>query len=211
MILELTAAPADRVEADCLVAFLHADDRPPSGVAGLLDWRLNGALSRLLKDGWYRAAAGEALLIAPGRRTRAPRLLVIGLGPRQEAGAGRLRSAGALALTKLVGLGIGRIAVGLPGPAEPPLPEAEQVVRLVEGVLETARSATIGSSSGAAPAGRLRILLLVPVAAQEDTAAALASLRSSLTADSGFYLCPLPSSRGASLPRVMPKHVLLPS
>jgi hypothetical protein len=206
VILELTAVPADRVEADCLVAFLHADDRPPPGVAGLLDWRLDGALSRLLKEGWYRAAAGEALLVAPGRRTRAPRLLVIGLGPRREADAGRLRSAGALALAKLAGLGVGRAVVGLPGPAEPPLPEAEQAVRLVEGFLETAHSPTIGSSSGVTPAIRPRVLLVVPVAAQEDTAAALASL----AAGSRFYLCPLPASRGVRLPRPTPGR-LLPS
>ncbi len=210
MILELTAVPADQVEADCLVAFLHADDRPPPGVAGLLDWRLDGALSRLLKEGWYGAAAGEALLVAPGRRTRAPQLLVIGLGPRREAGADRLRSAGALALAKLAALGVGRAAVGLPGPAEPPLPEAEQAVRLVEGFLETAHSPTIGSSSGATPAIRPRVVLVVPVAAQEDTAAALASLRTSLAAGSQFYLCPLPASRGVRRPRLTPGQ-LLPS
>lgn len=204
MILELTAAAADRIEADCLVAFLHADDRPPPGVAGLLDWRLNGTLSRLLKEGWFQAADGEALLLVTGRRTRAPRLLVIGLGLRREAGAGRLRRAGAVALARLGGLGVSRAVVGLPGPAEPPLREAEQVVSLVEGFLEAARQPAAGPAARPPSEARPHLLLVVPVTAQPDAAAALAGLRTGLSTGPHFDLRPLSASRGAILPR--PTH-----
>ncbi len=198
MIVELTAAAADRVEVDGLAVFLHADDRPPPGAAGLLDWRLNGALSRFLKDGWYGAAPGEPLLVATARRVRAPRLLVIGLGPRRQADAPRLRSAAAQALDTLASLGVERFALGLPGPGEPPLAEAERAVSLVLGLLDAARAPR---PSGRAAGRRPHVTLLVPEAAQPDAAALLARVKSGLGPGHAFDLRPLPASRPATLSR----------
>lgn len=89
-----------RVEADLLVAPLWAGDRPPRGVAGYADWNLCGFLSRLILDGRLRGAAGETTLIAVQGRLLAPRLLLLGCGPRAapfdaEAGAAiAVRAAG---------------------------------------------------------------------------------------------------------------------
>ena len=47
---------------DALVVPLWADVRPLRGAAGLLDWRLNGRLSQLLREGRLLGAAGEKLL-----------------------------------------------------------------------------------------------------------------------------------------------------
>jgi len=58
---------------------LWADVRPLRGAAGLLDWRLNGRLSRLLREGRLEGVIGEKLLFFT---TRVPwrRVLTIGLG-----------------------------------------------------------------------------------------------------------------------------------
>ncbi len=175
MIVELTGEPPDRVEADALVVFLHVDDRPPAGAAGLLDWRLNGALSRLVKDGWYAAEGGETLLVAPAGRARAPRILVVGLGRRQGSDAARLRQAAGLALDKLARMRVSRLAVGLPPSGEPPLPEADRVVAVVEGCLDTARGPN-------PPETRPHVVLAVPLDLQADAGLALARLKTTLAA-----------------------------
>src|SRR6266446_3210351 len=43
-------------------------ERPLTGLAGLVDWRLSGRLSRLIRAGLVIGAAGEALLTPPGMR-----------------------------------------------------------------------------------------------------------------------------------------------
>jgi hypothetical protein len=166
VIVEFSALPPDRVEADCLVLFVHADERPPQGAAGLVDWRLNGALSRILKDGWYRGGEGETLLLAFEKRTRAPRVLVVGLGARRGSDRARLRAAGATALATLARLGAFRAALAPPGPGETPEAEAARLAGLVEGFLETVR----GPSP---PEVRPHVILVVPFEAQADAAAAL--------------------------------------
>lgn len=201
MIVELTAAPADRIEADGVAVFLHTDDRPPPGAVGLLDWRLNGVLSRFLKEGWYRAAPGELLLVAPGRRVRAPRLLVVGLGLRRAADAGRLRAASAQALAALAPLGVERLALGLPGPGEPPVTEAERAASLVQGLLDAAQGTQPPRPPGRETGWRPHVMLLVPEAAQPDAAALLARVKSSLGPGSPFDLRPLPASRPVTLSR----------
>jgi hypothetical protein len=191
VIVEFSGVPPDRVEADCLVLFLHADDRPPVGAAGLVDWRLNGALSRLLKDGWYGAAFGETLLLAFARRTRAQRVLAVGLGPRPESDAARLRAAGQRALSALARMGAVRVAITPPGPGAAEEPEAARVVAIVEGLLDAVRGPT-------PPETRPHVVLVVPFEGQTAVAAALQHLRDTTGAGYHFDLRPLPAARPVS-------------
>lgn len=197
MIVELTAEASDRIEADVLVVFTHADDRPPVGAAGLLDWRLNGALSRQIKVGWYGAAKGEALLVAARRRTRAARVLVMGLGPREGSDAARLREAAALALGKLAQMRVSRLAFGLPPAGGLPLSAAERAVAVAEGLLDAVRGPN-------PPETRPHVVLAVPFDAQADTATAIARLKTTLAAGYHLDLRPLPAA-----PRQAPRVRLL--
>ena len=65
---------------DALVVPLWTDVRPLRGAAGLLDWRLNGRLSQLLREGRVEGATGEKLLFVT---SRVPwrRVLTVGVGP----------------------------------------------------------------------------------------------------------------------------------
>ena len=56
----------DLAGTEVLAACLAEDERPPHGVAGLVDWRLAGEVSRLLLSGFASGALGEVLLI-PGK------------------------------------------------------------------------------------------------------------------------------------------------
>jgi hypothetical protein len=89
-----------RVEADLLVAPLWAGERPPRGLAGRADWHLCGFISRLMLDHRLRGDAGETILIASQGRIAAPRLLLLGCGPRApfDADAGAAHAARAAAI-----------------------------------------------------------------------------------------------------------------
>jgi hypothetical protein len=56
----------DQAGTEVLMAPLFSGERPPRGVAGLVDWRSAGRLSRLLLSGFATGELGEALLL-PGK------------------------------------------------------------------------------------------------------------------------------------------------
>lgn len=73
----------DDTTSDALVVTIFDDERPLRGAAGLVDWRLCGRLSRLIKHGRIHGDSGESLLMPPGRRLPFQRILVFGLGSAQ--------------------------------------------------------------------------------------------------------------------------------
>ena len=81
----LSFAGLDRlpgVDAACI--FVSEDDRPLHGLGGLIDWRLCGMLSRVLKDGRFIGALGDTLLMPSAGRIPAQRIFCVGVGPRAE-------------------------------------------------------------------------------------------------------------------------------
>lgn len=94
-ILAADLAKWDEVEralvASSLLLPIFSDERPLRGAAGLVDWRLCGRLSRLLRAGKASGARGETLMMPPGRRLRFGRILTFGLGPSKDYGEERFR------------------------------------------------------------------------------------------------------------------------
>lgn len=66
------------IEAVC--CFVVEDERPLSGAAGFLDWRLCGGLSRILGSGFFVGAPGDKLLLPTDARIPAPKVFAVGLG-----------------------------------------------------------------------------------------------------------------------------------
>ena len=78
---------------DLAVLPVFADERPLVGLAGLVDWRASGRLSRLLLRGHLSGAPGERLLTPGGSALPARRLVLLGAGNSarlDEAGAAEL-------------------------------------------------------------------------------------------------------------------------
>ena len=115
-VADLSLSSLDALEVDSLAAFVGAE-RPLTGLAALVDWRLAGAVSRAILAGTVTPEHGEALLLPSGGRLHAIRVFLFGLddpSPRSAALAVRhaceaLRRAGCR-------------AVGLSLPAAQPLP-----------------------------------------------------------------------------------------
>jgi hypothetical protein len=74
----------DLATAELLACCVWSDVRPVQGLAGLLDFRLAGKLSRLARDSFLGGARGEIVLV-PGRpRFPFEKVLVFGLGGRAD-------------------------------------------------------------------------------------------------------------------------------
>jgi len=105
--------PLDRLPGDVAAAFIFSDVRPPLGGAALLDWRLNGRLTRMLLDGEAEGRFGEHILVANNGKLATDWALFVGAGPAPA----RLSSSSRKLLRALLDVcrraGLSRLAIGL--------------------------------------------------------------------------------------------------
>ncbi len=97
-----------------------------------IDERLDGRIAKLRESGELRGERGEALLLHLSGELEAPRLVLAGVGRRDEVDAEALRAAGAAAAQALARVG-GTLLWLLD--EELPLPLPEQAAALVEGTI----------------------------------------------------------------------------
>lgn len=99
----------------CLVVTTFAEDRPLRGLTGLVDWRLNGQLSRLLRRDFVDGHWLETTMAPIEGRLPFDRLLLVGLGRRGDFAAQRFEEACHTCFAALAGVGALRWAMPLPG------------------------------------------------------------------------------------------------
>lgn len=99
---------------DVLVVPIWSDIRPLRGPAGLLDWRLCGKLSQMIREGRVSGAAGEKLLLVTGR-VPWRRILGIGAGPSEVFGDGACKASLQCAMDAARGIGAEHLAIAIPG------------------------------------------------------------------------------------------------
>lgn len=162
-ILQVAAAPLslgalDRLDVGDLIAFVAEDELPLRGLAGLVDWRLCGGLTRQVRAGILSGAAGEVLLTVSGGRLPVQRIFLFGVG--RVASLERSRPGAWLpeALAAVARAGGRRVATELPAWEEVPLK-----VR-VRNLAEAAREA-----------GLEKVVLLHPDERAADRALAVAA------------------------------------
>ena len=109
--------------AEALCLFVGADERPLERVAGMVDWRLCGALSRVLKERFFVGTAGDWLLLPSGGRIPAERIFCVGLGPRAALSASVVAGALRTAAGVLSRAGVQSVALELPGERQVSEPE----------------------------------------------------------------------------------------
>jgi Cytosol aminopeptidase family, N-terminal domain len=107
----------DGANVELCACSIWSDERPVRGFAGLIDWRLGGRLSGLLKSGFFRGEPGEALLVPGKPHVPFEKVLVIGLGERSAFGEDRFRQGVLHIAAALERLRIRRAVVELPGRA----------------------------------------------------------------------------------------------
>lgn len=105
----------DLAATEVLLGTLTEDERPPHGVAGLVDWRLAGRVSELLRSGYATGALGEVLLVPGKPKLPFDKLVFFGCGPRASFGEKTFRRVIEDMLTTLEGLCVRSAVVELPG------------------------------------------------------------------------------------------------
>jgi leucyl aminopeptidase len=99
---------------DALAVPIWTDIRPLRGAAGLLDWRLCGQLSKMIREGRVAGAPGEKLLLMSSRIPW-KRVLAVGVGASSAFGEDEFRDAMDCILKALHGIGATSLAIALPG------------------------------------------------------------------------------------------------
>jgi len=127
----------DEASSEVIVCGVWKDARPFTGLAGLLDWRLAGRISRLAKKGFLAGDVGEVLVL-PGRpRLPFDKLLVAGLGPRSSFGDATYRTVLARVLDAISGLAAKKAIVELPGRGDASTLEPERAAEILLDLLKS--------------------------------------------------------------------------
>jgi len=153
--IAIDAGPIEKAAAEIVVVSCFENDRPLRGEAGRIDWRLCGAVSALLERGLFRGVAGEAALLPSFGCLRAPRVLLLGLGPSQGFSPLDVKSAARDAVLRLGRLRVQSAAFALPGHWTGRVPEGPAAGAILRGAV----------SALAETAENLRLRLVVPEAA----------------------------------------------
>jgi len=105
----------DLAGTEVLVATLVADERPPHGVAGMVDWRLAGRISSLIQSGFATGGVGEVLLVPGKPKLPFDKVVLFGVGNRDEFSERVFRAIIEKMLSALEGLRARTAVVELPG------------------------------------------------------------------------------------------------
>jgi leucyl aminopeptidase len=126
---EIADLSADRLQGDVLAVPLFEDQRTLDGPVAVVDWRLDGSLSRMIAAGELSGRIGECLALQSNNKFAAPWVMV--------AGCGRWRSLDRESYTALVSrllkiaakAGISELALCLPPSDSVNIPELERITR----------------------------------------------------------------------------------
>jgi hypothetical protein len=107
----------DSANVELCACAVWSDERPIRGLAGLLDWRLGGRISALLKSSFFGGELGDALLVPGKPYVPFEKVLLVGLGERSAFDDDRFRQGVLHVAGALEKLRIRRAVVELPGRA----------------------------------------------------------------------------------------------
>jgi hypothetical protein len=105
----------DELQTQLLVLPFFSDERPLLGTAGLVDWRLCGALSRKLMSGYIKGSFGEKALLTTPPKLQADGLLLVGLGESSDFSSRTAKQACLLIGDALTEGKVSTAALALPG------------------------------------------------------------------------------------------------
>src|SRR5947207_15651096 len=83
----LTLDAIDQAAAESLCLFVSSDERPLTGLAGLVDWPLTARLSKLVRGGQLTGEAAEAVLTSPGPPLAFCKMFLFVSGPSDQSDA----------------------------------------------------------------------------------------------------------------------------
>jgi hypothetical protein len=146
MDIVLSPEKVDLQECDVLVSGFFEDERPLQGSSGWIDWRLNGMLSRILKEGRLTGQWKETTLIPSQGRLMPKLILLVGLGNSREYSYLRVRELPPYLVEALERLRVPDICLSLPYDGSHNVDCGKLTEILVEGIADHIDAQTTPSS-----------------------------------------------------------------
>ena len=104
----------DGLDAESLGLFCFSDERPLSGVPGFVDWRLCGAISRLILGGLFFGQRDETLMLPVSGSLKVRRIFLFGLGNLANTSRTGLTGSCGQAIETMRKAGVEQVFLGQP-------------------------------------------------------------------------------------------------
>lgn len=116
---------------------LFSNEKPPRGVAGMVDWRLGGMISRSIARGTIAGSYGETILFHPDSPFLGPwKILMLGLGESERLTPDRIYGAGWSIMNTMHRIGCRDFTTSVPGTGRCELPLSFMVEAFLSGMLD---------------------------------------------------------------------------
>jgi len=136
MRLTLSTENPDLPRYKCLALGIFADEKPPRGIGGFIDWRLNGMISSELKQGRLSGAFEEKAVIPFPQRVGAEMLFMFGLGSISDINYDKIYNAGYIITEAIDKMGIDTFGFDLFGQGRATLVTSNIVEAMVTGIFD---------------------------------------------------------------------------
>ncbi len=114
MIVNISSQPIDQLECKGIILHIFEEKKPPRGATGIIDWLLNGFLSRMLKREQITGKDQEVVLCPSHNRLTAEKILLFGLGNPKNFKVNNLKQTWRKAGETLVKLNLYHLAIAVP-------------------------------------------------------------------------------------------------
>jgi hypothetical protein len=136
MQLNLSTENPDLPKHKCLALGVFADEKPPRGLCGFIDWRLNGMISREIKQGRIGGEFEEKIVIPFPGRVGAEMLFLFGLGSISDINYDKIYNAAYLITQAVDGMALGNFAFDLYGAGRSSLVTSSITEAMVTGIFD---------------------------------------------------------------------------
>lgn len=142
MKFKVSARNADKLETDVVVLLFFSDEKPLKGASGLVDWRMNGSISKLLASGLVSGDKGETTLVVPQGRIKGSKIMMVGLGDSSRFKARELNNIATVILEKLVHIDAKKLIIAIPPKKLSSIKSGQTVSSLMTGMKKTGEGGT---------------------------------------------------------------------
>jgi hypothetical protein len=137
MQLTLSTESPDLPKHKCLALGIFSDEKPPRGIGGFIDWRLNGMISREIKQGRIGGAFEEKTVIPFPRRIGSEIILLFGLGNTYEINYDKIYNAAYIVAQAVEGMAMNSFAFDLYGEGRSNLVIPDIVEAIITGIFDS--------------------------------------------------------------------------
>ncbi|MDM7985750.1 MAG: M17 family peptidase N-terminal domain-containing protein [Smithella sp.] len=136
MQLNISTENPDLPKHKCFALGIFEDEKPPRGICGFIDWRLNGFISREIKEKRIQGELEEKIIIPFPSRIGSEMLLLVGLGKVAELNYDKIYNAAYNIAQTVDKIGLDSFAFDLHGEGRSQLVTANIMEAMITGFFD---------------------------------------------------------------------------